>query len=137
MSHDLLVMLEKQALVHHSQKCIGLPFCAACRTSVLLNNKLSIIVSEAWINAQASGTIVYWREAQMTQEEVSQAKARLEAAGETPLVSVCTECDIEFDVKMGGETYPPGLRISHGYCPPCARRVEERFNLGKDTQEIQ
>jgi len=72
----------------------------------------------------------------MTPAEVAVAKANMEAAGMVPIVSVCSDCGIEFDVKPGGEPYPPALRKSHGYCPLCFKRVTERFEACKDTDEI-
>ena len=71
----------------------------------------------------------------MTPSEVDVAKANIEAAGGAPIVSVCSDCDIRYDVRPGGEPYPPDKRISHGYCPPCAKRFRERFEQCKDTHE--
>lgn len=52
-------MLIEQARVHEHQECCGLPLCAACRASVLLNHCLLIRKSEDFIKEQPEGTKVF------------------------------------------------------------------------------
>lgn len=72
----------------------------------------------------------------MTPTEVAVAKANMEAAGMAPIIVICMDCGVTYDVKPGGEPYPPELRKSHGYCPSCGIRFMERFEICKDTHEI-
>ena len=52
-------LLRQQAMVHFKQDCCGLPLCASCRATVLLDNNFNIEKSEVFINAQPEGTKVY------------------------------------------------------------------------------
>jgi hypothetical protein len=60
-------MLADQARVHNHQECCGLPYCASCRASVLLNTTdphllpthTTILIAEHEISKYAKGTKVY------------------------------------------------------------------------------
>lgn len=51
-----------------------------------------------------------------TAQEIKAMKEEILSKGGAPIVSVCSVCKSEYDVKPGGEPYPPHRRISHGYC---------------------
>lgn len=46
-------------------------------------------------------------------------KAEIVGRGGTPLLVVCSICQVPYSAKEGGECYPENKRVSHGYCPPC------------------
>ena len=52
-------LVRQQAMVHFKQDCCGLPLCASCRATVLLNNNFNLEKSEEFINAQPTGKVVY------------------------------------------------------------------------------
>ncbi len=63
----------------------------------------------------------------MAPSEIEAKKAMILASGQEFIIDVCMTCKIEFDVKPGKPVN--GMNLNHGYCPPCAVKVEKEFGI--------
>jgi hypothetical protein len=58
-NYDIRKLICKQAKVHLKQNCFGLPRCASCRASALVNRDFNVLVAEDFIKNQLEGTKCY------------------------------------------------------------------------------